>query len=550
MDMDSARLSAQLDGFALLADTLGEMVSRHALDGSYTYASAAARDLFGYEPDELIGRSAYEFLHPGDIDDVRGAHAALVSGTDQMRIRYRHRCKDGSYLDCEAVAHAVRDEDGELREVIALKHDIRDTLDSDVLRRQWEICFKRTSRGITVTDSATGTIVSLNPALAEMHGGTVGDFVGKPLTTLFTEEGAKLIPDVSSTIDQNTFVSYDSEHVRLDGGSFPVRAEVMAARDGRGDAEYRIAWYDDLTERQEAERRAGLAEADFAAAFRASPHGIAIVGLDGRFLHVNQKLADIVGYTAEELVDLTFQEITHPDDLDADMAQVDALLAGKIDSYEMEKRYFTREGHLIWVLLAVAIVREDDGRPRHFISQILDISARKRLEAHTHELANRDPISSLYNRRRFEEELKRQIGRCREEGESAAILLLDLDRFKNVNDSAGHVAGDRLIRMVGRALDERVREPDIAARIGGDEFAVILRDLDLAQARAVAEELRLAIGSADTERGCTVSVGLCRLHGDVPDAETCFRAVDRAMYRAKGQGRDRVVVGSISERRA
>ena len=111
---------------------------------------------------------------------------------------------------------------------------------------------------------------------------------------------------------------------------------------------------------------------------------------------------------------MTFQEITHPDDLDADLAQVDALLAGEIDTYEMEKRYFTKDGHLIWVLLAVAIVREDDGTPRHFISQVQDISARKRLEAHTYELANRDPITSLYNRRRFEEELKRQIGRCRE----------------------------------------------------------------------------------------------------------------------------------------
>src|SRR6201999_2595434 len=230
--------------------------------------------------------------------------------------------------------------------------------------------------------------------------------------------------------------------------------------------------------------------------------------------------------------------------------QVDGLLSGEIDTYEMEKRYFTKDGHLIWVLLAVAMVREDDGTPRHFISQIQDISARKRLEEHTYELANRDPITSLYNRRRFEEELRRQIGRCREEDESAALLLLDLDRFKNVNDSDGHVAGDRLIRSVGRALDDRIDEPDVAARIGGDEFAVILRHIDLAQARAVAEELRLAIADADVERSCTASLGLCRLHGDVPDAETCFRAVDRAMYRAKGQGRDRVVVGSISERRA
>jgi diguanylate cyclase (GGDEF)-like protein/PAS domain S-box-containing protein len=419
----------------------------------------------------------------------------------------------------------------------------------DALRRMWEICFKRTSRGISVVDAKTGTIVSLNPALAEMHGGTVGDFVGKPLRALFAPDSIERIPDVTDTVDQNTFASYDSDHVRLDGSVFPVRAEAMAARDQKGAVQYRIAWYDDLTERREAERRAGHLQRDFEAAFHAAPHGVAMVGVDGRFLHVNQKLCAITGYTATELNEMTFQEITHPDDLEADLKQVDELLSGELDAYEMEKRYFTREGHLIWVLLAVAMVREDDGTPRHFISQVQDISARKRLEEHTYELANRDPITSLYNRRRFEEELKRQIGRCRDGGESAALLLLDLDRFKNVNDSDGHIAGDRLIRLVGRTLDERIHEPDIAARIGGDEFAVILRDIDLAQARAVAEELRLAIPGADLERDCTASVGLCRLHGDVPDAETCFRAVDRAMYRAKGQGRDRVVVGSISERR-
>jgi diguanylate cyclase (GGDEF)-like protein/PAS domain S-box-containing protein len=548
--MDMAGSSTQLDGFELLADTLGEMVSRHDAEGRYVYASAGTRDLVGYEPEELIGRSGFDFIHPGDLDDLRSAHASLLEITDRVEVRYRHRRKDGVYAECDAVIRTIRGDDGEPQEFIVVKRDARDKVAGDILQQQWEMCFKRTSRGITVTDARAGTILSLNPALAEMHGGTVGDFVGKPLSTLFTADSWKLIPDVRRTIDKNSFVSYDSDHVRLDGTTFPVRTEVMAARDERGDADYRIAWYDDLSERRAAERRAGLAERDFEAAFHASPHGVAIVGLDGRFLLSNQKLADIVGYPQEQLVDLTFQEITHPDDLDADLAQVAALLAGEIDSYEMEKRYYTREGRLIWVLLAAAIVRDDDGEPRHFISQIQDISNRKRLEAHTYELANRDAITSLYNRRRFEEELRRQIVRCREEGESAALLLLDLDRFKNVNDSDGHVAGDQLIRSVGRALDDRIDEPDVAARIGGDEFAVILRNIDLAQARAVAEDLRLAITGADSDRSCTASLGLCRLHGDVPDAETCFRAVDRAMYRAKGQGRDRVVVGSISERRS
>jgi diguanylate cyclase (GGDEF)-like protein/PAS domain S-box-containing protein len=542
--------SSHLNGFEVLADTLGEMVSRHTAEGVYTYASGSSSALFGYSPDELIGKSGYEFVHPEDVDDVRGAHAVLVNGGERVDVNYRCRHKSGAWVFCEAAALAIRDDDGRLIEIMIMRRDGGAAIEGDALRRMWEICFKQTSRGISVVDAETGAIISLNPALAEMHGGTVGDFVGKSLEVFFAPHSAAFIPDVSETVDKNTFVSYDSEHVRLDGAVFPVRTEVMAARDETGNVRYRIAWYDDLSERHAAERRAGLAERDFEAAFNAAPHGVAIVDLDGSFLHVNQKLAEIVGYPASELSRITFQEITHPDDLDADLAQVDALLAGEIDTYELEKRYFTKAGHLIWVLLAVAIVRDDDGSPRHFISQVQDISERKRLEAHTHELANRDPVTSLYNRRRFEEELTRSIARCREEGESAALLLIDLDRFKSVNDSAGHVAGDRLIRVVGQTLDERISPPDIAARIGGDEFAVILRDIDLAQARAVAEELRMAISTAETERPCTASVGLCRLHGDVPDAETCFRAVDRAMYRAKDQGRDRVVVGSISERRA
>jgi PAS domain S-box-containing protein len=150
-----------------------------------------------------------------------------------------------------------------LFELIVAKRDIGDAIAGDMLRRSWEFCFKRTSRGITVVDDDAGTIVSLNPALAEMHGGTVGDFVGKPLGILFAPDWVAQIPDTSKTLGQNTFISHDSEHVRLDGGVFPVHTEVVAAREDAGDVQYRIAWYDDLTERQAAERRAGLAERDF-----------------------------------------------------------------------------------------------------------------------------------------------------------------------------------------------------------------------------------------------------------------------------------------------
>src|ERR1700761_7128696 len=110
--MDMPGSSTQLDGFERLADTLGEMVSRHDADGRYLYASARTRDLLGYEPEELLGRSGYEFIHPGDIDDLRSAHASLVKGNDRVVVRYRHRRKDDTYAECEAVVRAIRGGEG------------------------------------------------------------------------------------------------------------------------------------------------------------------------------------------------------------------------------------------------------------------------------------------------------------------------------------------------------------------------------------------------------------------------------------------------------
>ena len=102
--------STQFDGFELLADTLGEMVSRHTADGTYTYVSSGVRDLLGYEPEELIGHSSFEFIHPDDVDDVRGALIAIQRGNDQVDVRHRYRRKDGAYIECETVARAPRRE--------------------------------------------------------------------------------------------------------------------------------------------------------------------------------------------------------------------------------------------------------------------------------------------------------------------------------------------------------------------------------------------------------------------------------------------------------
>jgi diguanylate cyclase (GGDEF)-like protein/PAS domain S-box-containing protein len=321
---------------------------------------------------------------------------------------------------------------------------------------------------------------------------------------------------------------------------------VAPLRDDAGEVEGVVVVSQDITGRRRMEQELVEARSHFETAFTAAPIGMAMVGLDGRFLRANKALCELLGYDADEITTLTFQQITHPDDLETDLGHVDQLIAGEIDTYTMEKRYFTKEGHLIWVLLAASLVRDDEGNPLHFISQIRDISERKRMTERLKELAEHDSVTDLYNRRRFEEELARQVSRCQRYGETACLLVLDVDSFKGVNDRYGHKLGDAALRFVARMLRQRLRAGDVIARIGGDEFAAVLPGASTELAVSVAEELRESIrdtpvGLGSDQTTMTVSIGLQILDENTPSDQEAFVAADKAMYRAKAAGRDMVV---------
>ncbi len=308
-----------------------------------------------------------------------------------------------------------------------------------------------------------------------------------------------------------------------------------------------VAVSQDITARKRADEERRAATTEFETAFGAAPIGMTLVGLDGSFIRCNQALCDLLGYSEEELLALTFQDITHPDDLDIDLNHVQRLLDGLAPSYTMEKRYVTKAGRLVWVLLAASLVRNDDGEPTHFISQIKDISETRRMEEKLRQLAEHDPVTDLLNRRRFEDELGRQVGRCKRYGETACLLILDVDHFKGVNDMFGHRVGDAALQQVALALDERLRATDLVARIGGDEFAALLPGVTAAEAVGVAEEVRIAIealriGSGARRAHVTASIGLKTLDAHTTDEESAFVAADRAMYEAKANGRNRVQI--------
>lgn len=280
----------------------------------------------------------------------------------------------------------------------------------------------------------------------------------------------------------------------------------------------------------------------FRLAFDHAPIGIALVSPAGEFLRVNRALCELLGYDEAELTSKTFQEITYPADLDLDLEHVREVLAGERRAYEMEKRYLHKDGHIVWVLLSVALVRDDAGQPVHFISQVQDISERKELEERLVFLADHDEMTGLANRRRFREEVERGVAYAERYGHEAAMLVLDLDNFKGVNDTLGHHVGDGLLIEVARRLRTRLRRTDVLGRIGGDEFAVMLPQAERPQAERVAREVLAAvivepywIDGREIAARASVGVALFRPRAGI-DPETLQVRADAAMYEAKRSG--------------
>jgi diguanylate cyclase (GGDEF)-like protein/PAS domain S-box-containing protein len=281
----------------------------------------------------------------------------------------------------------------------------------------------------------------------------------------------------------------------------------------------------------------------FELAFESGVSGMALVAPDGRYLQVNRALCQMLGYTEEQLLALAFQSITHPDDLVADVDQQRALLDGGTDVYTTEKRYIHRAGHDVWVQVGVTAVRADDGSVRYFISQFHDVTTRRRFEQELAHRALHDPLTGLPNRALFLDRLRHAVVRMRRHSSDVAVLFVDLDRFKLVNDGMGHGVGDAVLLDAARRLSEAARAEDTVARFGGDEFTILCEDTGEDAARLVAERVLDAFSRSFVHDGqefhlsASIGVRVSDLSAATPDS--LLRDADIALYAAKEHGRAR-----------
>ena len=510
-----------------------------------TSVNRAFAEMHGGTEQDFVGRPITSFL-PAEL------HAGLpevVARTERLgfvRAESEHVRLDGTRFPVRTEVLAPGDEQGRSAHHIAWFEDLTEQRAAETARAEAakivETAFAQAPMGVALI-AMDGELLRVNAVLCELLGAREDELLGGTLARFRHPDDEQITAGAYQHAHRTDEpVAVEKRYVRPDGELVWVSARGVSVWSEEGEPLHIVSHFEDITARKQAERLRAEAHARFETAFADAPIGMALVALDGRWLKVNRALCALTGYGEHALLSRTFQDITHPDDLDADLEQLQRLLAGEIERYEMEKRYLTACGDVLWGRLAVSLVRDADGQPLHFVSHIQDVSERKQMEQALQRLAEEDPLTGLANRRRFAEELRRQAGRCHRYGERAALLMIDLDDFKAVNDRHGHQTGDGLLAGVATAMRGRLRTTDALGRIGGDEFAALLVNVAPEEAAVVAEQLREAIAGvnvavADGTTGVTASVGIAFLDESATDPQTAMVLADAAMYRAKAGGR-------------
>ena len=443
--------------FHALIEHSADAVSLLAADGTVLYTSPAAAQILGYTHGEYIGRNAFELIHSDDLPPNTALFAEMAQtpgATVTSQFRFRH--KNGSWRWLDATGRNLLAEPGvgaivvNFRDIterkqaedhirdqamLAINHDITARKGAEQALRdseaRYRLLFDSNPHSMWVYDLETLAFLAVNDAAIHHYGYSRDEFLAMGIKDIRPAEDVPALLANLTQPPQTLEKSGSWRHRTKDGRIIDV--EITSHEllfDGRP---ARLVLANDITERKRAEDALRESEERFRATFEQAAVGIAHVGPDGRWLRVNQALCDIVGYSREELLQRTFQDITHPDDLETDLDHVRRILAGEIQTYSLEKRYIRKDGSQVWIGLTVALMREPSGAPKYFISIIKDIS----------------------ERRQAEEALRESEERYRDLVENSQDLICTHDlegRLLSVNPTAARLSGYSIESLLGTNL--------------------------------------------------------------------------------------------------
>lgn len=294
----------------------------------------------------------------------------------------------------------------------------------------------------------------------------------------------------------------------------------------------------DVTNRTESDYALRESEARFKDAFDYAAIGRAMGIPKGRFIRINNSFCAMLGYSRNELLSKTWLDLVHPDDLNALLDYEQDLFSGKIPFFRFVHRLIHRSGKAIWVDLTVVLLKDPAGVPLYFVCDIVDITERKISEQVLKYLATHDPLTGLPNRTLFSDRLHHALLLASRSKTKIAVMFIDLDGFKSINDAFGHEMGDQVLKRIAQRLNNCVRKSDTIARFSGDEFTLIIENITTSNAAAliaakILKQLSIPLIEQDQQITITASIGISIYPTDGKDEKSLLKKADEAMYQVK-----------------
>ncbi len=498
-------------------------------------------------------------LPTGFDDELNQLLASVAAGERVTHLETVRRRKDGQLVDISLTVSPIRDHQDRIVGAATVAHDITERKRAQRARERMLADLEEAQRISSLGSWAWDPVareLTWSAQTFEIYGRDPSHPLVDPnalFSRVHPEDRARVAGSYVRTFSVGSPLDLDYRILTENGDERTVH---VRGREDPTRPNCFVGTVQDVTDQRAAQRALEDAQERFRHAFEDAPIGMALISPTGRIEQVNGALSTICMRTSDDLHGISLRELLHPADADLGCDGLRSLASGEIDQLSLELRIIPGAGSAIDVSVNGTLLRRGPADDHRLLCQFQDITERKRFQEQLQFMADHDPLTGLHNRRKFEAELDRHVEHVKRYGPEGALIVLDIDHFKSINDTLGHNAGDELIVSIASTLQARLRSSDVLARLGGDEFAVLLPRADEGEADKVARALVSAIRTSTTLLGgerkkVTTSLGVAMFKANRRElsSETVLIEADLAMYDAKEAGRDRRAFYATSEHR-